>query len=152
MARYLFTLRVQKVLELARQEAIRFRHEGIEPEHVALALIREREGVATAVLHNLGVNVDQLSERLEAVLADCASLTSGSSTLWFSASTEEVFDLAEADARSRNHTYVGTEHILLGICAQRSSVAAQVLANFGVHESIASEVTGRLLGSPAKRT
>lgn len=145
------TIRVQKVLDHARQEAIRLHHPSIEPEHVALGLIREREGVAIAVLQQFHVDLDELSAKLEASLAARPQSPTDDTAVPYSPATQKVIDSGKADAQSRNHMYVGTEHLLLGILADPSNLATQVLASFSVSESAASAETSRLLGTPIGR-
>jgi ATP-dependent Clp protease ATP-binding subunit ClpC len=148
MSAPVLTTRVQKVLDQARQEAIRLQHQYIEPEHIALGLLREGDGVAIAVLHEFHVDLAKLGVALETALADRPRALSGVGSASYNSASERALALANAAARSRRHMYVGTEHLLLGILADPMNVATQILATLGVSESAASKVTARLLGSP----
>ena len=123
---YNFTERVRKVLAMARQEAIRLQHDYVGTEHILLGLVREGEGVAAHVLSNLGVDVEKLHERVEgAVRKGKATIALGE--LPYTSPAKKVLEFAMAEARELNHSYVGTEHLLLGLLREKKGIAAQVL-------------------------
>jgi ATP-dependent Clp protease ATP-binding subunit ClpC len=143
---YNFTDRVRKVLAMAREEAIRLQHDYVGTEHILLGLIREGEGVAAAVLMNLNVDMEQVHERVEeSVRKGKATIALGE--LPYTSRAKKVLEYAMAEARELNHTYVGTEHLLLGLLREEKGIAAQVLNSLGVSLEEARAQTLRLLGS-----
>ncbi len=143
---YNFTDRVRKVLAMAREEAVRLQHDYVGTEHILLGLIREGEGVAAAVLMNLNVDLDQIQERTEEqVRKGKAGATMGE--LPYTSRAKKVLEFAVAEARDLNHSYVGTEHLLLGLLREEKGVAAQVLESLGVTLEQAREQTLKLLGT-----
>ncbi|NNG15460.1 MAG: ATP-dependent Clp protease ATP-binding subunit, partial [Gemmatimonadales bacterium] len=143
---YNFTDRVRKVLAMAREEAIRLQHDYVGTEHILLGLIREGEGVAAAVLMNLNVDLDQVQERTEEqVRKGKAGATMGE--LPYTSRAKKVLEFAVAEAREMSHSYVGTEHLLLGLLREEKGVAAQVLESLGVTLEQARDQTLKLLGT-----
>jgi ATP-dependent Clp protease ATP-binding subunit ClpC len=143
---YNFTDRVRKVLAMAREEAVRLQHDYVGTEHILLGLIREGEGVAAAVLMNVNVDLDQIQERTEEqVRKGKAGATMGE--LPYTSRAKKVLEFAVAEARDLNHSYVGTEHLLLGLLREEKGVAAQVLESLGVTLEQAREQTLKLLGT-----
>ncbi len=143
---YNFTDRVRKVLAMAREEAVRLQHDYVGTEHILLGLIREGEGVAAAVLMNLNVDLDQVQERTEEqVRKGKAGATMGE--LPYTSRAKKVLEFAVAEAREMSHSYVGTEHLLLGLLREEKGVAAQVLESLGVTLEQAREHTLKLLGT-----
>ena len=143
---YNFTDRVRKVLAMAREEAIRLQHDYVGTEHILLGLIREGEGVAAAVLTNLSVDLDQIHERVEeSVRKGKATIALGE--LPYTSRAKKVLEFAMAEARELNHSYVGTEHLLLGLLREEKGIAAQVLNSLGVSLEDARAETLKVLGS-----
>ncbi|HSG49064.1 MAG TPA: ATP-dependent Clp protease ATP-binding subunit, partial [Longimicrobiales bacterium] len=143
---YNFTDRVRKVLAMAREEAIRLQHDYVGTEHILLGLIREGEGVAAAVLTNLSVDLDQVHERVEdSVRKGKATIALGE--LPYTSRAKKVLEFAMAEARDFNHSYVGTEHLLLGLLREEKGIAAQVLNSLGVTLEEARSETLKVLGS-----
>src|SRR5688572_1018902 len=143
---YNFTDRVRKVLAMAREEAIRLQHDYVGTEHILLGLIREGEGVAAAVLMNLNVDLEQIHERIEdSVRKGKATIALGE--LPYTSRAKKVLEYAMAEARELNHSYVGTEHLLLGLLREEKGIAAQVLNALGVTLEDARAETLKLLGS-----
>jgi len=143
---YNFTDRVRKVLAMAREEAIRLQHDYVGTEHILLGLIREGEGVAAAVLTNLNVDLEQIHERIEeSVRKGKATIALGE--LPYTSRAKKVLEYAMAEARELNHSYVGTEHLLLGLLREEKGIAAQVLTSLGVTLEDARAETLKLLGS-----
>jgi ATP-dependent Clp protease ATP-binding subunit ClpC len=143
---YNFTDRVRKVLAMAREEAIRLQHDYVGTEHILLGLIREGEGVAAAVLTNLSVDLDQIHERVEeSVRKGKATIALGE--LPYTSRAKKVLEFAMAEARELNHSYVGTEHLLLGLLREEKGIAAQVLNSLGVTLEEARADTLKVLGS-----
>jgi ATP-dependent Clp protease ATP-binding subunit ClpC len=143
---YNFTDRVRKVLAMAREEAIRLQHDYVGTEHILLGLIREGEGVAAAVLMNLNVDLEQIHERIEeSVKKGKATIALGE--LPYTSRAKKVLEYAMAEARELNHSYVGTEHLLLGLLREEKGIAAQVLNSLGLTLDEARGETLKLLGS-----
>ena len=143
---YNFTDRVRKVLAMARDEAIRLQHDYVGTEHVLLGLIREREGVAATVLMNLGADLSQVHQRVEeAVRKGKATIALGE--LPYTSRAKKVLEFALAEARELNHSYVGTEHLLLGLLREEKGIAAQVLNSMNVRLDRARAECLRVLGS-----
>jgi len=146
---YNFTERVRKVLAMAREEAARLHHEYVGTEHILLGLIREGEGVAAAVLQNLSVDLDEIQQKIEdTVKKGKASQTTGPD-LPYTSRAKKVLELAMSEARELSHSYVGTEHLLLGLLREEKGIAAQVLTDAGVNLDAARAETLRLLGTDA---
>jgi len=126
-----FTPRAQQVLSFARLEAGRLNHKVISTEHLLLGLIALGQGVAVNVLAKMGLD-------LETVRAEVKKLTGTnpepevSGNIPYTPRVKKVLALASKQAKSLNHTYVGTEHILLGILQEGGGVGSQVLKNLGV--------------------
>jgi ATP-dependent Clp protease ATP-binding subunit ClpC len=131
---------------MAREEAIRLQHDYVGTEHILLGLIREGEGVAAAVLMNLNVDLEQIHERIEeSVRKGKATIALGE--LPYTSRAKKVLEYAMAEARELNHSYVGTEHLLLGLLREEKGIAAQVLNSLGVSLEEARAETLKLLGS-----
>ncbi len=126
-----FTERARKVILLAKEEAKRFNHDYIGTEHLLLGLVREGEGVAAAVLQNLGLNAELIRMEVEK-LVQPGPTTVISGDIPFTPKAKKVIELAMDEARSLGHNYVGTEHILLGLIREGEGVASQVLLNLGL--------------------
>jgi ATP-dependent Clp protease ATP-binding subunit ClpC len=144
---YNFTERVRKVLAMAREEAFRLKHEYVGTEHILLGLIREGEGVAAAVLQNLSIDAEQLRRTIDETVKPGAGGATGPD-LPYTSRAKKVLELAMHEARDMNHSYVGTEHLLLGLLREERGIAAQVLASAGVGVESTRTETRRLLGEP----
>jgi ATP-dependent Clp protease ATP-binding subunit ClpC len=143
---YNFTDRVRKVLAMAREEAIRLQHDYVGTEHILLGLNREGEGVAAAILTNLNVDLDQIHDQVEeSVKKGKATIALGE--LPYTSRAKKVLEFAMAEARELNHSYVGTEHLLLGLLREEKGIAAQVLNSLGVSLEEARAETLKVLGS-----
>jgi len=112
---YNFTERVRKVLAMAREEAARLHHEYVGTEHILLGLIREGEGVAAAVLQNLSVDLDEIQQKIEETVKKGKAAQTTGPDLPYTSRAKKVLELAMSEARELNHSYVGTEHLLLGL-------------------------------------
>lgn len=126
-----FTPRAQQVLQLARKEADRFNHGYVGTEHLLLGLIALGQGVAVNVLQRMGVELETVRLEVEkAVGVGPETKTVGN--VPFTPRVKKVLALAGSEARALNHSYVGTEHILLGLLREGEGVAARVLKNLNV--------------------
>ena len=143
---YNFTDRVRKVLAMAREEAIRLQHDYVGTEHILLGLIREGEGVAAAVLVKLTVDLNAIHEEVEeSVRKGKATIALGE--LPYTSRAKKVLEYAMAEAREMSHSYVGTEHLLLGLLREEKGIAAQVLNSLGVTLETARAETLKILES-----
>ena len=128
-----FTDRARKVMALANQEAQRFNHEYIGTEHIFLGLVKVGGGTGTAVLKNLGVDIEQMLpevEQLFKIKGGRDAVAEGE--IPQTQNAIKVIEYAIEEARNLNHDYIGTEHILLGLLRVSEGIAAQVLVNLGV--------------------
>src|SRR5687768_1079816 len=144
---YNFTERVRKVLAMAREEAARLHHEYVGTEHILLGLIREGEGVAATVLQNLNVELDEIQQKIEETVKKGKAAQTPGPDLPYTSRAKKVLELAMSEARELNHSYVGTEHLLLGLLREEKGIAAQVLTDAGVNLDAARAETLRILGT-----
>ncbi|MFN2397108.1 MAG: ATP-dependent Clp protease ATP-binding subunit [Gemmatimonadaceae bacterium] len=149
---YNFTERVRKVLAMAREEAARLHHEYVGTEHILLGLIREGEGVAAAVLQNLSVDLEEIQQKIEETVKKGKAALATGPDLPYTSRAKKVLELAMSEARELNHSYVGTEHLLLGLLREEKGIAAQVLTDTGVNLDAARTETLRLLGTDAPQS
>jgi len=126
-----FTPRAQRVLHLARKEAEQFNHNYVGTEHILLGLVVLGSGVAVSALQSLGVDLQSLRLEVEKAVGVGAD-TKMVGNIPFTPRAKKVLALATSEARSLNHSYVGTEHILLGLLREGEGIAARVLENMGV--------------------
>ena len=141
-----FTDRARKVMALANQEAQRFNHEYIGTEHILLGLVKEGSGVGANVLKNLDVDIKKLRLEIEKLVKSGPDMVT-MGKLPQTPRAKKVIEYAIEEARSLNHNYVGTEHILLGLLRETEGIAAQVLMNLGLKlEDVRQEVLN-LLGA-----
>lgn len=139
-----FTDRARKVMQLANEEARRFNHEYINTEHILLGLVKEGSGVAANVLKNLGVDLYKVRSEVEK-FAQSGPDTASSSKVPHTPLAKQVIESSMAEARSLNHNYVGTEHLLLGLLKHDEGIACQVLTNLGLKlEDVRQEVLNLL--------
>ncbi|KIL52241.1 ATP-dependent protease ATP-binding subunit ClpC [Jeotgalibacillus campisalis] len=139
-----FTERAQKVLALAQEEAIRLSHSNIGTEHILLGLVREGEGIAAKALKSLNLSTEKIQEEVEELIGKG---TEQSPSVHYTPRAKKVIELSMDEARKLGHSYVGTEHILLGLIREGEGVAARVLSNLGVSLNKARQQVLQLLGS-----
>src|SRR3989441_1666543 len=126
-----FTPRAQQVLALARKEADRFNHNFVGTEHLLLGLIRLGQGVAVNVLQKLGLDLETVRREVEnQVGAGTDQKIAG--TIPYTPRAKKILAFAVKESKALNHTYVGTEHLLLGLLGEDASVAARVLTSLNV--------------------
>ncbi|MGI6609587.1 MAG: ATP-dependent Clp protease ATP-binding subunit [Limnochordia bacterium] len=124
-----FTERAQKVVVLSQEEARRLGHNVVGTEHILLGLAAEGEGVAARALQAMGISLEKVRLEVENVIGRGEGTPQGQ--IGFTPRAKRVLELAFEEARQLNHTYIGTEHILLGLIREGEGVAAQVLKNLG---------------------
>jgi ATP-dependent Clp protease ATP-binding subunit ClpA len=123
--------RAKQVLALAQDEAIRFGHSSIGPEHLLLGMVSGREGVAARALGSLGIDHSRVRSAVETIVGRGDSTTTRSE-ISLSPRTKRVIELAIDDARRSGHSHAGTEHLLLAMGREGGSVVAEVLRSLGV--------------------
>ncbi|MBD1372399.1 ATP-dependent Clp protease ATP-binding subunit [Hazenella sp. IB182357] len=144
-----FTERAQKVLSLAQEEAGRLGHSNIGTEHILLGLVREGEGIAAKALIALGLGLEKIQNEVETLIGKGQS---GPTNIAYTPRAKKVIELSMDEARKLGHTYVGTEHILLGLIREGEGVAARVLNNLGVSLTKARQQVLQLLGNSESTT
>ena len=126
-----FTERARRVIILAREEAELYRHEYLGTEHILQGVIKDGGGIAIAIVQKSGVDMAQLKKELEKNLPRSSnSLIIGD--IPFTSRAKKVLEFAVEEARSLNHNYIGTEHLLLGLLKEKEGVACRVLNSFGM--------------------
>ncbi|HEX6052966.1 MAG TPA: Clp protease N-terminal domain-containing protein, partial [Gemmatimonadaceae bacterium] len=148
---YNFTDRVRRVLARAREEAGRLRHEYVGTEHILLGLTGESEGITATVLHNMGADRLAMRDKIEEIVRPGTEDRNPGPDLPYTSRAKKVLELAMGEARILHHSYVGTEHLLLGLLAEQKGIAAQVMVESGVTLEKARAETLRLLGTPPVR-
>ena len=138
-----FTERARRVLTLAQEEAQRFNHNYIGTEHLLLGLVREGDGVAAKVLNNLGVELSKVRSAVEFIIGRGEKSVTGE--IGLTPRAKKVIELAVEEARRLNHSYIGTEHLLLGLVREGEGIAFGVLESLGVSLERVRTETARIL-------
>ncbi len=141
---YNFTERVRKGLARAREEAFHMGHEYVGTEHLLLGIVSDDDGVALAVIQNLNADCDAIRRRIQAVVKS-GSAAHPAGDLPYTTRAKKTLEFAMAEARELNHTYVGTEHLLLGLIREEQGIAANVLREAGLTLENTRTETLRLL-------
>lgn len=126
-----FTPRAQQVLALARKEADRFNHNYVGTEHILLGLIKLGQGVAVSVLQNMGLDLETVRIEVEKQVGSGPEQKS-SGSIPYTPRVKKVLALSDKEAQQLDHSYVGTEHLLLGLLREGEGVAARVLTSLEV--------------------
>jgi ATP-dependent Clp protease ATP-binding subunit ClpC len=126
-----FTPRAQQVLQLARKEADRFNHNYVGTEHLLLGLIKLGQGVAVNVLQKMGLDLETVRMEVEKQVGSGPE-TKIVGNIPYTPRVKKVLALAGKEAKALNHSYVGTEHILLGLLREGEGVAARVLKSLEI--------------------
>ncbi len=126
-----FTPRAQQVLALARKEADRFHHNYVGTEHILLGLIKLGQGVAVSVLQKMGLDLETVRGAVEKQVGT-GQETKTQGSIPYTPRVKKVLALAGKEAKALNHSYVGTEHILLGLLREGEGVAARVLKSLDI--------------------
>jgi ATP-dependent Clp protease ATP-binding subunit ClpC len=139
-----FTPRAQQALALARMEANRLNHNFLGTEHLLLGLIKLKQGVAVSLLEKTGLNLESVRMEVEKFVgSDPDQKIVGN--IPYTPRVKKVIALAQNEAKNLNHTYIGTEHFLLGLLAEGDGVAARVLKKFKVDiEQMRKEILNEL--------
>ena len=145
-----FTERARQVVVLAQDEARALKHNYIGTEHILLGLLREEEGLAARVLESLDITVEEVRAQVARIVGQGDEVTTGQ--IPFTPRAKKVLELALREALSLGHNYIGTEHILLALFADKQGLAARLLRQAGVTRSFALErVIAMLTGYQAKK-
>jgi ATP-dependent Clp protease ATP-binding subunit ClpC len=127
-----FTPRAQQVLALARKEADRFHHNYVGTEHLLLGLIKLGQGVAVSVLQKMGLDLETVRGEVEKQVGTGQDTKTPAGSIPYTPRVKKVLALAGKEAKALNHSYVGTEHILLGLLREGEGVAARVLKTLDI--------------------
>jgi ATP-dependent Clp protease ATP-binding subunit ClpC len=140
----MYTDRVKRVLQLARDEAARIHHNYVGTEHLLLGILREGSGVAASILVSLNVGLDEIRQSVEeAISTSSSTLTIGQ--IPFTSRARQAIDRASYEARALNSKLVGTEHLLLALLAETKGVAAHVLSTFEITYSDVKEELEKIM-------
>jgi ATP-dependent Clp protease ATP-binding subunit ClpC len=141
-----FTERAKQVVVLAQDEARALKHNYIGTEHILLGLLREEEGLAARVLESLDITVEEVREQVKQLVGEGdEEIVTGQ--IPFTPRAKKVLELALREALSLGHTYIGTEHVLLGVVRENQGVAARILLDLHADaEKIRNEIMGVLSG------
>ena len=146
-----FTDKARRVVVLAQEEAKLLNHNYIGTEHILLGLIHEGEGVAAKALEALGINLEQVREQVQEIIGQGAQAPSGH--IPFTPRAKKVLELSLREALQLGHSYIGTEHLLLGLIREGEGVAAQVLTKLGADTNkVRQQVIQLLSGYQGKET
>jgi ATP-dependent Clp protease ATP-binding subunit ClpB len=127
-----FTVKAQEALQAAQSLADQRGHQTLEPEHLLLALLQQREGVVSPVLGKLGARAETLQQQLEAEIGKIPQVRGGGSGQYLGERLRQTLERAQREAERLKDEYVSTEHLLVAIAQEREGGAARVLAAAGV--------------------
>ncbi len=147
-----FTERARQVVVLAQEEARALRHNYIGTEHILLGLLREEAGVGAAVLQSLGVSIGDARAHVVRLVGSGEEVATGQ--IPFTPRAKKTLEIANREALSLGHNYIGTEHILLALARANEGVAARVLSAFdadpeGIRQAVSSLLPASEGGSHA---
>ncbi|CAB4556696.1 MAG: AAA domain-containing protein [Actinobacteria bacterium] len=146
-----FTDKARRVVVLAQEEAKLLNHNYIGTEHLLLGLIHEGEGVAAKALESLGINLDSVREQVQEIIGQGQQAPTGH--IPFTPRAKKVLELSLREALQLGHSYIGTEHLLLGLIREGEGVAAQVLTKLGADTNrVRQQVIQLLSGFQGKET
>ena len=146
-----FTDKARRVVVLAQEEAKMLNHNYIGTEHILLGLIHEGEGVAAKALEALGINLDAVREQVQEIIGQGQTPPTGH--IPFTPRAKKVLELSLREALQLGHSYIGTEHLLLGLIREGEGVAAQVLTKLGADSNrVRQQVVELLSGFQGKET
>lgn len=144
-----FSNRVNDVIRLSREEAIRLGHDYIGTEHLLLGMIREGEGIATKILQNLGVDLYKLKKSIEDTIRP-SHPTISIGNIPLTKQAEKVLRITYLEAKLYKSEVIGTEHLLLSMLRDEENIAAQILSNYMVtYDVVRKELDNILSGRPS---
>ena len=142
-----FTDRARNVVVLAQEEARLLKHNYIGTEHILLGLVRESEGIAAKALQALGIGLEAVREQVQEIIGTGQHAPSGA--IPFTPRAKKVLELSLREAMQLGDSYIGTEHILLGLIREGEGVAAQVLIKLdGNLNKVRQQVIQMKAGTP----
>ncbi len=145
-----FTERARRVIILAREEAVRLKHSFVGTEHILLGLIREGDGLASAVLKRLNVKLPQLRTEIERLITPGTEAPVGGE-IPFTPRAKKVLEFAITEARALGHNYIGTEHLLLGLLRENEGTAGRILEDAGINLQLVKSQVLALLGEQSQK-
>ncbi len=146
-----FTERARKTIITAKEEALRFRHDSLDCEHILLGAIYDEKGVGINGLQMLDVDIQDLRADLEFRLRRRPH-HHRKTDIPFSPAAKDVLRLSIELSRELGHNYVGTEHLLLGILREGNNLGASILHDYGITENALAKQILELLGEAKQRT
>ena len=141
-----FTERARQVVVLAQEEARKLKHNYIGTEHLLLGLLREEEGVAAQALEALNVTLDTVRGKVVSSVGEGDAVITGQ--IPFTPRAKKTLELSLREALNLSHTYIGTEHILLGLARENEGVAARILLELNVDAEAIRRQIQATLGLP----
>ena len=143
-----FTDRARRVVVLSQEEARFLQHDYIGTEHILLGLLHEEQGVASAALTVLGVSLEQARERVEELIG--RGEREPPSQIPFTPRAKKILELSLREALDLGHSYIGTEHILLGLMREGEGVGAQIVRELATRD-VRAQVLSLLKSRPEER-
>lgn len=128
---YNFSERVRQALAMAREESARLGHEYVGTEHILLGLTRQSTSVALSVLQNQSIDIEAVQRKIDETVKR-GTVSADITERPYTSRAKKVLELAMTQARELGHSYVGTEHVLLGLLREEKGIAAQVLTYSGL--------------------
>jgi ATP-dependent Clp protease ATP-binding subunit ClpC len=144
-----FTDSARQVVVLAQDEARLLKHPSVGTEHLLLGMVGEREGVAARVLADLGIELAPLRAQLVRIVG--VGDTASDRPLPFTPRTKRVLELAKREAQALGHTYIATEHLLLGLVCENEGVGARILHDHGADPATIQDAVAHMLARPSRR-
>jgi ATP-dependent Clp protease ATP-binding subunit ClpC len=146
----MFTDRVKKVMQVAREESVRLGNDYVGTEHLLLGLIKEGDGVAVTVMKNISIDLAQVTKSIEASITSSGGMMTVGQMLPFTPRAKKVLESAATEARNLSHKYIGTEHLLLALIRDTESSAFTALSVVGLeYDAIKDEIKNVLKGDTA---
>ena len=142
-----YTERGKRIIQLAHHEALKMGHSMVEPEHLLLGLLQEETGIARQALVELGVNPEELSQRIRDIIGQTQTSGMRIVDLPLSPRMRRALELAIIEARKMGVNYVDTEHILLGILADDSGLIVQQFLTMGLTPLAVLKQVNEILGN-----
>jgi len=141
-----FTIKSQELVQKAKSLAEQYANQQIEPEHILLAMLSDREGTAVAMLRKLGVAPDPPSTDALRAIERLPKVSGGAAEAYISARTKSVLDAAFAEAGTMKDEYVSIEHILLALVADKGD-AGRILSRQGITRDAVFKVLQGIRGT-----
>jgi ATP-dependent Clp protease ATP-binding subunit ClpC len=146
-----FSIRVQQVIQHAREEALRLGNDYIDTEHLLLGLLRLSEGLAITILKNLGSDLQELRESVEEFI-EPSGATMKIGNIPFTKRAERVLKVSYIEGKNYNSEIIGTEHLLLALSKEEEGIAAQVMQSFSIsYDAIRRELDSLLRGESSPK-